>query len=361
MNRGAALCLVALALWLPACGPGRAAWSASWRAPYGTFDRDQRATFREARTDLDAGRIERAWVTLSALAAAEVDNLELGVWLQEVERMLVESGSDSDPELAALAAEFPPGEVLRRRYAERARQTPSVAGFVLAARVESDAIAAQTLLERALELDPNCAWAHYGRAHALLRQTYRVDRWRMAREALSRALASDPAHLRARRLDAWMLAQEGYAGAAAVALENWLDQTQGDPRVTPEERLSAQLDLALAWIQRGNPREARELLVDLEGTLHERPRRLAILTVAHHELGDAAASLDCARRAEDAEPGALLPVIQQALLYRPDSEAAQARWDRVAEVAADGGDLATMLRGLRARVELERAAQREAP
>ena len=80
---------------------------------------------------------------------------------------------------------------------------------VLAARVEDDAIAAERMLDLALELDPLCSWAHYGRAHALLRQDWKADRWSEAQSSLDEALARDPGHLRARRLQAWMHAQEG--------------------------------------------------------------------------------------------------------------------------------------------------------
>ena len=234
-----------------------------------------------------------------------------------------------------------------------------MARFVLAARAETDAIAALTLLDRALELDPTCAWAHYGKAHALLRDRGATDRWAKARESLARALIHDPAHLRARRLECWMLAQEGQASVAADAMEIWLNETRQDPRVATEDRHRVQLDLSIAWILQGHAKEADDLLVSMEGSELERPRRLAILAVALHEQGRFEEALDVALRAERASPGSLLPVVHQAILLQhdlDDREAAEARWREVAEKA--GGDLASILQGVRARVELERGERR---
>lgn len=348
--------LLLLAVLPLACGSPRVSWEGSWNAPYGALDPDQRKALAAARDDQAAGRLEQARRRLATLLGGAPDNLELGVVLQDVERQLLERGDPANPQLAeALAGHPEPAEALRSLYASRAEASPSVAGFVLAARAETDAIAEQTLLERALELDPSCAWAHYGRAHALLRDRPRTDRWVRAREALARALQLDPAHLRARRLEAWIFAQEGDAAAAARALEVWLRRTAGDPRVVRAERLTAQLDLAIAWVMSGHSPEAVSLLAGLEGEPHERSRRLAVLAVALHQDGQFEAALDAARRAESAEPGSLLPVVQQALLLQHDlgdPEAAEARWRAVAE--GGGADLASMLQVLRARVELER-------
>jgi tetratricopeptide (TPR) repeat protein len=355
---------LALLVLLPlACGTPRVSWQSDWSAPYGNFDGDLRRAFAAARAELDGGRLNAARTRLATLTEVHPDNLELGFWLQDVELHLLERGSSVAGATAEPgSANGSPDQVLRKLYRERVTEQPSVAGFVLAARAESDALAAENLLERALELDPDCAWAHYGRAHALLRQRLRVDRWRVAREALGRAILLEPSHLRARRLEAWMLAQEGDAPGAAHALEVWLTRTLRDPRVPSEDRGTAQLDLAIAWILEGNPRAARDMLLGLEGLADGRPRRLAILAVALHELGQVEEALDAARRAEDAQPGSLLPVVQQAILLGgelDDRAAAQARWRAVAEGAgaegAGDGNLAMMLQGLRARVELERA------
>lgn len=347
----------ALALLAASCAATRESWHATWNAPYGEFDRTLRSELEEARADMEAGRLEEAYRALRAARAAHPDNIELAVWTQEVELALVAEGTGFLPDVASVDGD--PEELLRRRYEGLVYDQPSVAGYVLAARLEPDAIAAENLIENALALDPRCAWAHYGRAHALLQQRLRVDRWSAARESLSRALFHDPTHLRARRLAGWMAAQEGDLGEAEFQLESWLEETQGDVRATAEERIEAELDLALVWILDGRAKEAAALLRTLEGTRHERARRLTLVAVAAQELGDVEGALDAARRAEDAAPGSLLPLVQQALIHehgRGDAPAGRAVWARVVGQAGGRGDLAAMLQSLRARVELERAA-----
>lgn len=356
MRTALLLFLVALPL---SCGSPRVSWKSSWDDNYADFSTGQRAAFEGARSDLEEGRLEPAREGLSALFEAAPDNLEVGTWLQDVELLLLEGESPANPDLfAALEAAPAPAEALRSLYEERARSAPSVAGYVLAARAEPDAIAAVRLLESALELDPGCAWAYYGKAHALLRDRHLPDRWAKARDSLAMALTLDPSHLHARRLEAWMFAQEGDIGAAGRALEVWLDQTAGDPRVAIAARCTAQVDLAIALVQQGQSGRAVDLLRGLEGQPHDRGRRLAILAVALQEVGEIELALDSARRAEKADPGSLLPVVQQALLLQhdlEDSAAAQERWEVVA--ASGGGSLAAMMQVLRGRVELERSAE----
>ena len=111
-----------------------------------------------------------------------------------------------------------------------------------------------------------------------------------------------------------------------------------------------------------------------------RARRLAVMAVAQHEQGRIEHSLDTARRAELADPAALLPIVQQAFLHGqmagiflssedPDErkragkhlERAQKRWQEVVDAAAHQGDLAGLLQSVRARVHLERPAQPAEP
>lgn len=341
---------------LGACGAQGVAWKATWSAPYADFDDRLREEFGQARALMQAGRQEAAHARLAQLVSAHPDNIELGAWLQEVELVLLERGVALLPDLAGEGAS--PEDALRRSYGERVEESPSVAGLVLAARVETDAIAAEIQLERALELDPRCAWAHYGRAHALLRLRHRVQRWREAREALRRTLEIDPGFVRARWLEAWMLAQEGAGRRAVFALDTWLLETRGDPRVTRDQRIAAELDLAQVRILVGDAKGARDLLLTLEGTTLGRTRRLAMLAVAEHELGDHQAALDAARRAEDSTDDTLLPQVQQALLLEHalgDAPGARAQWALVEEAAEGRTDLEAVLQGLRAQVERERA------
>jgi len=341
-----------------ACRSSEILWSPRWNAEYGQLA-DLKEEFTAIRALMESERFDEAWKQLAPLVAADEENLELSTQLQEIEWELLSRGTDVDPELSALARSGDPDGVLRKRYARRAEASGSVAQLVLAARVESDALAALNLLDRALVLDPLCAWAHYGRAHALLQMRSMARRWSSAQEALDAALEADPSHLRARRLQAWMLAQEGAVSQGALALQVWLEQTRDDPRFSRRERREAELDLALLFILDGAGSKARHLLTALEGEPVGRGRRLALLAVAEHVMGDFGAALDAARRAEGALDDELLPIVQQAILYEywlEDLEAADRQWEDVIERAVGQGDMAQVLQSFRARVILERRA-----
>lgn len=351
-------------LWLvlvaASCGPSRAVWKARWDGDYSRLEADARVQFSAARTAMDAGDLLGAREKLVGMAAADPDNLEVAFWLQDLELEILESGALPDGAVMdglGTGGGGAPEEQVRQLYADRARTSPSVVSHVLAARVEDDAIAAERMLDLALELDPLCSWAHYGRAHALLRQDWKADRWSEAQSSLDEALARDPGHLRARRLQAWMHAQEGATELAALELETWLRETEGDPRVRERDRLAAELDLAASWILLGEAEEALELLSTREGDPLERARRLMLEAVAAQELGRPDEALDAATRAADAAPGEILPNVQQALLLGygfQRAEDARAKWEQVLESAEGAGDLAGMLEVLRAQVELER-------
>jgi len=349
---------------LGACGSAPFVWESRWDAPYGTFDPVARNTFVEARERMEAREWVRAYELMAPLASAQPGNIQIGTWLQELELKLIEEGlAQDEPELASIAAEDEPFAALRRTYAQRAESTPSAPAFVLAARLEEDAIAAERLLRRAIEIDSECSWAHYGRAHALLRNKGEEDRWQASRTALSRALEIEPGHLAARRLQSWMLVQEGAIDEATSALETWLEATRGDLRVAEDERVEVSLDLAMTLVLAGSSGAARDLLVSLEGTSVARARRLMILAAAEQALGDQLAALDAARRAEGAAETGVLPLVQQALLYQyfiGDLEAAEAEWNEVLERARSEPDLSTLLEGFRAQVMLERATARRA-
>jgi len=351
--------LVAVAA-LEACGSTPIRWESRWDAPYSDFDSASRSAFVEARERMEAREWARAHELLAPLARAHPDNIQIGVWNQELELLLLEEGAaEIDPVLAAIAADPEPFAALRRSYAQRAESLPSAPAFVLAARLEDDAIAAERLLTRALEIDPECAWAHYGRSHALLRNKGEEDRWQASRAALDRALELEPGHLAARRLQAWMLVQEGSIDAATSALEAWLEATRGDSRVAADQRVRVSLDLAMTFVLAGRANAARQLLVGLEGTSIGRARRLMILAAAQQALGDELAALDSARRAEGAAETGVLPLVQQALLYQyfiGDLDAADIEWEKVLERARSEPDLSTLLEGFRAQVMLERRA-----
>ena len=359
------LCVLTLAVvfaCLPGCGAPAVKWSSTWDGRHAQFEDTTREGFAEARALLDSGRRVDALEQLRELAQANPDNLEIACWLQDVEAALLEDGVDVF-DLPARSGEATPGDALQRAYAARANEDPSVTAYVLAARAETDLPAAFHRLETAIELDPNCAWAHYGLSHVLLQDRSRTDRWGLARDSLSRALDLEPGHLRARRLEAWMAAEQGTRDVAERLLRRWIDQAEGDPRVLHDDVVDAQLDIALLMLLRGENRRAERALEDLEGEATGRARRWMLLTVARQEGGDILGALDATLRAQGAAGGAVLPVVQEALLNelflgRPDI--ANARWQEVAELVDDATSMRDQVQGLRARVRMEREAKRRA-
>lgn len=309
---------------------------------------------------MDAGQRIEALGMFRELCSASPDNLEAGAWLQDLEAELLEDGVDvlAGPGGAGFTLRaHRASDVLRLAYAERVDIEPTVASYVLAARAETDVIAALNLLGKATELDPTCAWAHYGRSHVLLQDRTRADRWGLAREALGKALQFDFGHLRARRLEAWMAAEEGSRSTAEAQIARWIDAATGDPRVGPQELSNARQDLALLLLLQGEDSRARRMLEDLEGDPTTRQRRLTLLTVALQEGGNELAALDAAIAAQGAERAATaLPLVQEALLLelflgRP--EEAQRRWEDVAQLSDNTTNVADLIQGLRARVRLE--------
>jgi len=352
----AALVLLALC---GACATPRERWQATWQGPEDTL----RPALHNVRRALEGGRSADAWRELMDLHAVAPGDLDVAVLLQDVELELVTRHAPTDPELARVAAAVDPRDALRKRYAQLSTLDPSGPRLILAARLETDALAAQNFLERALELDPDNPWAHYGMAHSILRQEGGSDGWLAAQAALARALELDTGHLRARRLDAWMQIQGGADQGGAYALERWLDESLDDPRVAFAERQAAKLDLAIVWILLGEPARARSLLYTLEGDATQRARRLALLAAAEQANGDLIAALDAARRAEGADRTAILPAVQQAMLFElwfDDPERAERKWREVIDRAADQDNLSALLQLLRAQVQLERAAAQRA-
>ncbi len=352
-----------LLLFVPLCIASCRSTDLGWQASEPPWGEMATSEIERARAATDAVRYEEAWAILAPLSQAQPSDLELATWLQDLRLELLASGSRVDAALEPWHASGEPAEALRKLYAERAVESESPVTLVLAARVESDAISAIALLDRALALDPALAWAHYGKAHALLRHRTLVERWSLAGESLARALALDPGLIGARRLEAWMLAQEGSVGEARAALETWLVRTRSDVRVGARERATAEVDLALLRVLDGDTEGARELLEGLEGVAEERDRRLTVLTVAAAEMGDLQAALEAARQAGAAAPDDVLPLVQQALLqqyWRGDEEAARELWNEVIARAATAPDIGTLLQGMRAQLQVEREQARAA-
>lgn len=346
---------------LAGCATRIETFETDWNQREGTFSVTERVALQSTRANLAAGNHEVARAELARLAERDPENLVVGALLQDVELEILAAArrgvAPEDEALARLARDADPEGALARRYTRSAEETPSVARLVLAARLERDTTVALVLLDRALVLDPRSAWAHYGRAHTQLTDRDDEDRWSRAREAVEAALAAEPGFLRARRLRAWMLAEEGQKEQALAALDAWLEASLDDPRVDPEVRVEARLDRALLLVLTGSPERAVRELEALEGEERGRTRRLTLLAVAELERGDLERALDTTLRAEGAERGSVLPLVQRALLlerFKNDPEGAEELWRAIAERGGEADELADLVQTLRARVHLER-------
>ena len=344
-----------LLLLCAACATPYPSWKASREGVYDELPDPAWASFEAARRDIQLGRLRLAREGLSRLWRDHPRNLPVGIWLQETEIALaleaaaLEAGdSPSDP--AAVL------ESVRKRYREVADAEESVPNLVLAARVETDQFAALALLERALRLDEQSVWAHYGKAHVLAQQ----EEWKGARRSLERALDLDPGHLWSRRLEAWMLARTGRIDDATNALEVWLDRAAGDSRIDSEWLRQAALDLALLFTLGGSPQKTRDLLAEYGASLEAPGRQASLEAAALEALGDPRGALAAAVRAHEADPEDGLPLVQQALLYErwlDDPERAQVLWQKVLDLAEQQKDLSAMVQRARATVHLERLSR----
>lgn len=360
--------LAAALLALVACRGAPAPRYDARPGPYDLISERGLDELRAVRADLARGALDDAHERLERLRVAFPNNLSVGSLLQDVELERAWRARLVDPPAAGAEARAraraEAAAEQRERWRRLAEQEPSPVALVLAARLENDAPAALHLLDRALELDPECSWAHYGRAHVLARG----GDWGAARESLQRALALDPGHLPSRRLEAAVLLRMADRRTAIAALRAWLDHAVDDPRVEPERLAAARIDLALLLLQDDRPDDAREILREGAWPSSEPLRRWAALAAAEQARGEALDALRAAEEAERAAPGDTLPLVQQALLYElwfDDLRSARALWQRVLEEsqagAAEGADLGTLMLGLRARVALERLDERLEP
>lgn len=354
-----------LTAFLGACGSTGPRPIPDTRSRYDVFANEDRAQFDAARRDMQAGRHDSARDVLAALQARLPDHLVVGVWLQEAEIALADPAFEAGPAANSESGAPAPAtiesaaayEALRQRYRRAAEAEPTVAHLVLAARLESDIPAAMLLLDRAEELDADCAWIHYGRAFLAARDSD----WPQVRVWIARASEADPGHLPTRWLEAWMLAQGGNVDEAIAALEVWLARARGDLRLDPRLVRGAELDLAILCVLDGDPQRARKILSELGDDGLDPARKLAVVACTEQALGDFEQALAAAHRAEALAPGAILPVVQQALLYDTwleDPAAAEAAWTRVLAISRASPDLSTLLERMRARVRLERFQER---
>ena len=308
--------------------------------PYNTLSDEDWRRVEEARADWDAGELRVARAALRFVAGDNPRNLDVAVLLQELELALLASGAElADLEQPLGGGATANGESpdaltrLRRLYRDRAENAPSPEGFVLAARLETDVPAARALLDRALELDPVCAWAEYGRAHLL----FAADKFREADVALQRALEADPFLMPARRLRSRMLARSATAETAIRATRVWLDAAETSPFVGPVERAQAEFDLAILHAQEHELEEVEKLAAKLLTGGHIDPAPVyLVLAAARISDGDPKGALAAARSASRIAPDQALAHVQRALIleeWQVRPEKAYDAWLRALDAA----------------------------
>jgi tetratricopeptide (TPR) repeat protein len=311
--------------------------------PATPLPQDALEALRAVRADIGTGDLPSALARLDRLAESRPADIDVAVLRQEVELQLrarEHADGGETPEAAAAAAEAE----LREYYASAAEEEPTPVSLVLAARLEPDPERALSALERALRMQPDHAWAHYGSAHAYSR----LARHREARESLDRALALAPWHLRARRLDATLRARAGETEQARAALLGWLGHAVDSPFVPAAERAEALIDLAILEVLSDDASEAERRLRQAESLGPRDASRLELVRAAAEELRERPErALQAAARAGELDPDDPLPEVQRALLFEFSQDdlagardawlAVLARLDRTGEAPPHAG------------------------
>lgn len=290
---------------------------------------------REVHRLMALGDVETARAWLARLRQRAPDHLGLALLNQDVE---IAAGRS---------------EQVRQSARLQAEEEPDPAHLLLAARMEDDPEAARAWIDRALALAPDDAWAHYAMAH----REARDGDWVEAGRRLQRALAIDPGHIPARRLETMVLARGGDRDEAIDALARWLRNAPRDPLVSARELDAARLDLAQLLILDEQGDEARAVLAQLEEPERAGARVELVFAAVEQAQGRPVRALDAARAAGDQDERATLAALQEAILQEDwlgDPVAARAAWERVLARANEGSDLSSVLSGLRARAALER-------
>lgn len=308
----------------------------STAGPYDQLGSAERERVAEARRDRENGSRHRARAVLRFLTDVAPLNLPVAIALQELELEMLAAGdriSGMEEEAVQPGTEQQgPAERLRRLYRTRAEKNPTPAALVLAARLEGDGPAALALLERALELDSTCNWAHYGRAHVLAQ----AGDFRTAREALDLALKQDPGHLPSRRLEAAFLSRGANLDLAIKKLESWLKDAERDPLVDPKLRQGAELDLLSLYALTDDTDRVEELADQLLERHASAAQRIELIVAAARISDrDPEGALRAAREAAEVDPSNPLPHVQQAIVYdywldRPED--AYRLWGQVLEL-----------------------------
>jgi Tfp pilus assembly protein PilF len=348
--------LLALAL-LAGCRSTEIPWDSD-PGPYDRLAATELAGLASARDEYDAGEHEAARLTLLELLEVRPRNLPVATLLQEVEFAWLLAGG-APPTFEPLPTELTGNDAVREaqariaaEYLARARANPSAGALVLAARMERDPALALPLLDEALELDPACNWALYGRAYV----HFTAGQLKDSRTALDAALVLDGGHLPARRLHTAMLARTGSTRVAIEALRTWLDVADGDP-VLPRRRVEeARVDLAGLLVQDGEAEDALDVLETVERWRLQSPARAELVeAAAWHQLGRPGAALKASERAAAYAPEDLLPLLQHALLVQSkavDVAERIAAWERLLEAVDREAPEGTPAAGLEEGLEL---------
>ena len=296
--------------------------------PYDALSPVEVQVLAEAWRLRTAGDLELARRRLDTLTAAEPMNLVAAVALQEVELDLLAAG-EAVPGVPAEGAAASPIARLFPVYAARAEAEGTAAACVLAARLQLDVKVREVWLARALAADPECVWAHYGLASTYAKAKQHALAW----ASLERALALDPGHPPARRLEAELLARGGDLARAIQAYRVWLEHNADDPRSAPTVVAAARLDLASLLLRANEPEEALAALEPLDGKLLPDPTAAGLARVAAlDQLGRFDEALAEARRLAEASPLDPWPRVQEALLQSDrlhDPAGARAAWEDV--------------------------------
>jgi hypothetical protein len=287
----------------------------------------------------------------SNLISSAPGDLPAAVWYQEADLAWRQErtgrfGSRRD-ELRSVQDE------LRDDASESAESSPSPLAYFLAARLEEDGLAANRLLEKALVLDPEMVWAHYGLAYGAARD----GDWIAARGHLEHVFALDSGHLPSLRLHGWLVAEAGDIPSAIEALETWVDAAPDDLLAGQRTLDRVRFDLALAYTGNGAPGRSLDLLDQLEGSTIPTVQLKTARAVAQQDQGNPVAARSAALAGRRADRSAVLPAVQNALLLElwfDDKKAARRAWQEVIDLANQGDDLASGLQLFRAQVHLQR-------
>jgi tetratricopeptide (TPR) repeat protein len=337
---------LAVGLWLVGCaGPQLSPWVPD-PGPYDRLGPGQTERLQAARRAADEGDLEGAIRTLEEVALRDPLHAGVAIALQETRLKLLQRGGrlpalDQWRERHRPLDDAPPATVLWQWYLARARTTGEAIDRLLAARLEPDRRAATFQLEELVRDEPDLAFGHVGLAHAYLLG----GEIAAARRSLDAALALDPGQVRARRLEAPLLAREGQVPLSLKALERWLERTADDPLVSAADRDAVQLELAAALLdaERFGPARARlDRFIDgprfdvLPAEL--RSQAYLLRAAAAEGQGRYREARDDAERASREVPEKVLPYVQIAILeeYRlGNPAAAREAWAAVEERAGN--------------------------